>query len=187
VLLSAKATLDDRISGLEEGVDDYLPKPFHASYLVARIRSILERRREMQQRLLAELSAANEAEPIEDESVSPEIRFLHQATAVIERHLDDCDWTIEAFASEMCLSHTALFQKLKMAVGISPLEFVREIRLKKACQLICEGDHNIASISYMVGFSDPKYFTRVFKKRFGIPPSQYGERLGDAELAEEAE
>ena len=187
VLLSAKASLDDRIEGLAEGVDDYLPKPFHASYLMARIRSLIERRRELQQRLLTEMSVAVETEQPEEESVAPEVRFLQQATAVIERHLDDCDWNIDSFASEMCLSHTALFQKLKQAVGLSPLEFLREIRLKKACQLICEGNHNIASISYMVGFSDPKYFTRVFKKRFGIPPSRYGETSPEAAFVGESE
>ena len=175
ILLSAKASLDDRIQGLETGVDDYLPKPFHASYLLARVRSLLERRRELQQRLLAQLTSPEMADD-EDNYVSPEVLFLQQATAAVERHLDDCEWTIEDFAAEMCLSHTALFQKLKSTVGLSLVEFIREIRLKKACQLIESGHHNIATVSYMVGFSDPKYFTRVFKKRFGIPPSQWGEK-----------
>lgn len=175
ILLSAKASLDDRIQGLETGVDDYLPKPFHASYLLARVRSLLERRRELQQRLLVQLTSPEMAVD-EDNYVSPEVLFLQQATAAVERHLDDCEWTIEEFAAEMCLSHTALFQKLKSTVGLSLVEFIREIRLKKACQLIESGYHNIATVSYMVGFSDPKYFTRVFKKRFGIPPSQWGEK-----------
>ena len=176
LMLSAKASLDDRIEGLEQGADDYLPKPFHASYLLARVKSLIERRTELQQRLLAELAVASDRPEDPDEQVSPEIRFLNEATAIIERHIDDGDWSIEDFASEMCLSHTSLFQRMKSVVGLSPVEFIREVRLKRACQLIDEGNHNITSISYMVGFSDPKYFTRVFKKRFGVPPSQYGEQ-----------
>lgn len=176
LILSAKASIEDRIEGLELGVDDYLPKPFHASYFLARVHSLLERRRELQQRLLSEMVVASDRSASHSQEViSPEIRFLNQATAVVERHMDHDDWTIEDFASEMCLSHTSLFQKMKSVVGLSPVEFIREVRLKKACSLIREGSHNIATISYMVGFSDPKYFTRVFKKRFGVPPSQYGE------------
>lgn len=175
IILSAKASLDDRIQGLESGVDDYLPKPFHASYLLARVRSLFERRRELQQRLLAQM-VTKEVSTTAEANLSPEILFLQQATAAVERHMDDCEWTIESFAAEMCLSHTALFQKMKNTVGLSPVEFIREVRLKKACQLIESGHHNIATISYMVGFSDPKYFTRVFKKRFGIPPSQWDEK-----------
>ncbi len=174
LILSAKASIDDRIEGLELGADDYLPKPFHASYLLARVRTLIERRSELQQRLLAEMMAVDYRTPSE-EVVSPEVRFLSEATAVVERHMDDGEWTIEEFASEMCLSHTSLFQRLKSVVGLSPVEFIREVRLKEACRLIREGSHNIATISYMVGFSDPKYFTRVFKKRFGVPPSQYAE------------
>ncbi len=176
LILSAKASIEDRIEGLELGVDDYLPKPFHASYFLARVHSLLERRRELQQRLLSEMVVASDRSVSHSQEViSPEIRFLNQATAVVERHMDNDGWTIEDFASEMCLSHTSLFQKMKSIVGLSPVEFIREVRLKKACSLIREGSHNIATISYMVGFSDPKYFTRVFKKRFGVPPSQYGD------------
>ncbi len=176
LILSAKASIEDRIEGLELGVDDYLPKPFHASYFLARVHSLLERRRELQQRLLSEMVVASDRSVSHSQEViSPEIRFLNQATAVVERHMDNDGWTIEDFASEMCLSHTSLFQKMKSVVGLSPVEFIREVRLKKACSLIREGSHNIATISYMVGFSDPKYFTRVFKKRFGVPPSQYGD------------
>lgn len=173
LLLSAKSSLDDRIQGLEHGVDDYLPKPFHASYLLARIRSLITRRHELQQRLLSQMVADDITQTDPEEYITPEVRFLRQATAVVEAHLDDEDWSIDPFATELCISHTVLYQKLKSAVGLSPIEFIREVRLKKACQLIREGHHNIASISYMVGFSDPKYFTRVFKKRFGTPPSQY--------------
>ena len=146
------------------------------SGLGQKMRRAMEDYRSVDERLLAELAVASARPEHPDEQVSPEIRFLNEATAIIERHIDDGDWSIEDFASEMCLSHTSLFQRMKSVVGLSPVEFIREVRLKRACQLIDEGNHNITSISYMVGFSDPKYFTRVFKKRFGVPPSQYGEQ-----------
>ncbi|MBR5849862.1 MAG: response regulator, partial [Alistipes sp.] len=177
LLLSAKSSLDDRIQGLEQGVDDYIPKPFHASYLLARIHSLIARRQELQQQLLAQMVAVDITQTNTEEYVTPELLFMRKATAVIEAHLDNCEWSIDDFASEMCLSSPALYRKLRAVVDLSPVEFVREVRLKKACQLIRERHHSIAAISDMVGFSDPKYFTRVFKKRFGIPPSQYHETL----------
>ena len=186
VLLSAKSSLDDRILGLESGVDDYIPKPFHASYLMVRIRSLIARRQEFQQRLLAQVASSEMMKNDSEEYITPEALFLRKAVAIVESHLDDGEWSMGDFASELCLSTPALYRKMKAAVDLSPVEFVRELRLKKACQLIRERHHNIAAISDMVGFSDPKYFTRVFKKRFGVAPSQWHEQESEqkAELTE---
>lgn len=175
ILLSAKSSLDDRIKGLEEGVDDYIPKPFHAGYLVARIRTLLARRRELQQRYLR-LLLEQTTEQTSDDVValaSAEDRFTQQAIRLIESHLDEVDWSVDAFASEMHISYSLLNRKLKHIVGISAVEFVREIRFREARRLMKSGNHEIATVAYMVGFSDPKYFGRVFKKRFGITPSAY--------------
>ncbi|MBR5821061.1 MAG: response regulator [Alistipes sp.] len=176
LLLSAKSSLDDRIQGLESGVDDYIPKPFHASYLMVRIRSLIARRQEFQQRLLAQLASSEMMKNDSEKYITPEALFLRKAVAIVESHLDDGEWSMGDFASELCLSTPALYRKMKAAVDLSPVEFVRELRLKRACQLIRERHHNIAAISDMVGFSDPKYFTRVFKKRFGVAPSQWNEQ-----------
>ena len=186
LLLSAKSSLDDRIQGLESGVDDYIPKPFHASYLLARIRSLIACRQEFQQRLLAQVASSEMMKNDSEEYITPEALFLRKAVAIVESHLDDGEWSMGDFASELCLSTPALYRKMKAAVDLSPVEFVRELRLKKACQLIRERHHNIAAISDMVGFSDPKYFTRVFKKRFGVAPSQWHEQESEqkAEITE---
>ncbi len=101
--------------------------------------------------------------------------FIARARALVMQHLDDADWTIEAFAREMKLSQPVFSNKLRTQTGMLPNDLIREIRMEEACRLIRAGGHDIATISYMVGFSDPKYFTRVFKKQYGVPPSKFRE------------
>lgn len=188
ILLSAKSSLDERIEGLEEGVDDYIPKPFHAGYLVARIRTLLARRHELQQRYLR-LVLEQSGETLSEQELpvaGSEDRFTQQAIRLIERHLDEADWSVEQFASEMNISYSLLNQKLKHIVGITAVEFVREIRFKEARRLMLAGNHEIATVAYMVGFSDPKYFGRVFKKRFGMTPSAFIAECKERRSSDEA-
>ena len=115
-----------------------------------------------------------------------EDRFTQQAIRLIERHLDEADWSVEQFASEMNISYSLLNQKLKHIVGITAVEFVREIRFKEARRLMLAGNHEIATVAYMVGFSDPKYFGRVFKKRFGMTPSAFIAECKERRSSDEA-
>ena len=105
--------------------------------------------------------------------------FIARARALVMQHLDDADWTIEAFAREMKLSQPVFSNKLRTQTGMLPNDLIREIRMEEACRLIRAGGHDIATISYMVGFSDPKYFTRVFKKQYGVPPSKFREEANE--------
>lgn len=115
------------------------------------------------------------ATPTVEESKVIDPEFIARARAVVAQHLDDSDWTIEAFAREMKLSQPVFSNKLRTQTGMLPNDLIREIRMEEACRLIRAGGHDIATISYMVGFSDPKYFTRVFKKQYGVPPSKFRE------------
>lgn len=92
--------------------------------------------------------------------------------AVIEKHMDNTEITIEEFARELNMAHSTFYNKIKALLGITPVEFIREMRLKRAHQLLATEAYDVSSVSYMVGFSDPRYFSKCFKKRFGISPSQ---------------
>ena len=98
---------------------------------------------------------------------------MQQITEIVEKQLDNSEFTIEEFAKQLGMGRTLFYQKLKSLVGLSPVDFVREIRLKRAMQLLTEGQYNVSAVAYMSGFNDPKYFSKCFKKRFGKSPSDY--------------
>lgn len=107
--------------------------------------------------------------------------FIARAYKIVEQHIDDSAFSIEAFAAEMHLSHSILAARLQRITSLSPIKMIREVRMQRAAELIASKKHDITTISCMVGFSDPKYFTRVFKSHFGVPPSQYAEERTIAE------
>ena len=181
ILLSAKSSLDDRIRGLEQGIDDYITKPFSSSYLKARIRTLLQQRKALQQlylqRWMEKQGKTDKADTAETGSPLPinslDEEFMQQITEIVEKQLDNSEFTIEEFAKQLGMGRTLFYQKLKSLVGLSPVDFVREIRLKRAMQLLTEGQYNVSTVAYMSGFNDPKYFSKCFKKRFGKSPSDY--------------
>lgn len=113
------------------------------------------------------------AEPQQPRIGSSDERFVEQVIGVIERNLDKAELNVRQVAAELHMSHSAFYAKLKQLVGLPPVEFIREIRLGHACRLLAEGRYDITTVSYMTGFSDSRYFSRCFKKRYGILPSQY--------------
>ncbi|MBQ5718116.1 MAG: helix-turn-helix transcriptional regulator, partial [Alistipes sp.] len=93
----------------------------------------------------------------------------------IERNIDRSEMTIEDFARELNMAHSTFYNKVKSLFGVTPVEFIRDMRLKRGYQLLQSGAYDISTVSYMVGFSDPRYFSKCFKKRYGISPSQIKE------------
>lgn len=181
VLLSAKSSLDDRISGMEQGIDDYITKPFSSTYLKARIKSLLLQRRQLQQFYLEQWSEKQknitttniEVNPSQPQIVSFDEQFMQQVMEVMEKQMDNSEFTIDEFAQELSMGRTVFYQKLKAVIGLSPVDFIREMRIKHAKQLIDSGEYNVSEIAYMTGFNDPKYFSKCFKKQFGMSPSEY--------------
>lgn len=182
IVLSAKSSLDDRIEALEQGIDDYLTKPFSATYLKTRIAALFKQRKQLQELYLSRLSG-NEKErtfrtPMEPEPVQPKVMqmdevFMQKVMDFLEKNMDNQELEIEDFASHLCLSRTVFYRKLKSIVGLTPVEFVREIRIKRAVQLIENSDYTFSQIAYMTGFNDPKYFGKCFKKIVGFTPTEY--------------
>lgn len=183
VMLTAKSTIESKIEGMELGVDDYITKPFSAAYLKARIFNLLEQRKKLQALYCASLlPSSTEQQPEETEKVtapplSPNDRkFMDKVMETIEKHLDNGDLTVEDIANEVNMSRSVFFKKLKTLTGLSPVEFLREIRMKRAAQLIETEEYNMAQIAYMVGLNDSHYFSKCFKQQYGMTPTEYKER-----------
>ncbi|MDO4165361.1 MAG: response regulator [Bacteroides sp.] len=186
ILLSAKSSLDDRINGLEQGIDDYITKPFSSTYLKTRIKALLEQRRLLQELYLQRWMEAQDiqkespapaplanAEPEKPQIASFDEQFARQVMEVMEKQMDNPELTIDEFAQELGMGRTVFYQKLKSIFGLAPVDFIREMRIKRAMQLLEIGEHNISTIAYMTGFNDPKYFSKCFKKKYGITPSEF--------------
>ena len=182
IILSAKASLDDRIAGLEQGIDDYITKPFSATYLKTRIVTLLHQRKSLQEMYMAQLTESKNAiisgnlTPSQPQITPFDEQFMQKVMEFMEQQMDNSELTIDAFAEHLMMSRTIFYRKLKSIIGLTPVDFIREIRIKRAVQLIDSGEYNFSQIAYMTGFSDPKYFSKCFKKVMGVTPSEYKER-----------
>ena len=183
VVLSAKASLDDRIKGLEHGIDDYLPKPFSSAYLKTRIASLLRQRKELQELYMARLQTqpASETDATRPELEPYDDHFMEQVVECIEQNMCNADFEIERLAEHLNMCRTVFYRKLKSITGLTPVAFVSEIRLKRALQLMERDDLSISQVAYMTGFKSPKYFSTLFKKAVGCTPSEYREKKGTNE------
>ena len=181
ILLSAKSSLDDRISGLEHGIDDYITKPFSSTYLKIRIKYLLQQRKQLQELYLKQWSKTLKKTPVpiaDIEPTPPQItsfdeEFMKRVMEIMNNQMDNSDFIIDEFAKKLGMGRTVFYQKLKSLTGLSFIDFVREMRIKRAKQLAESGEYNVSTIAYMTGFNDPKYFSKCFKKRYGVSPSEF--------------
>lgn len=169
IMLTAKATMQDKINGLEIGADDYIMKPFEAEELKARIKNLLEQRKRLHEHFrkygLVELE--------EQKITSVDELFLRKTVSVINEHLSDTSFGIEQLAENLAVSRALLFKKMNSLAGEPPGEIIKRIRLNAAAKLIEKNTGNISEIALEVGFNNPSYFSECFKKQFGMVPSQY--------------
>ena len=169
ILLTARTSLVYKKEGLETGADDYVTKPFSESLLKARIINLLKNRQLLREKFQLEMAT----EPKDIAISSPDQEFLEALTKVIEENLGNPDLKAEIIAREIGISHSVIYKKIKSLTGLSLVEFIRDYRLKVAAQLLKKHDLPVVDICLRVGFSDRKYFSQVFKKRFGSSPSEY--------------
>lgn len=168
ILLTAKAGVENRITGLETGADAYVPKPFSSDELHARIRNLIDGRKKLKEKYSRSLLVKPEvvAEP------SMEEKFLLRVKAVVEEHLDDENFSVEELSKKVGMSRAQLHRKLIALTGKSASRFVRNYRLEHAYQLLEKKVGTVSEIAYRVGYSSPAYFTKCFTEDFGISPSQ---------------
>ena len=249
IILSAKASVQDRLKGFEMGVDAYMTKPFSTEYLLGRISAVLKQRHNLQKDLIQKLehtgnligkamssgissgingsknnalnnglnnalndgqnggmiaSSANEPEKtlsqITQEITEKEREkeekarlkreqsdFAFMASQIndattarilkyVTEHIDTPDMKIDDIADAMGMSRSVLYTKIKQQLGMTPIDFVRHVRIMRACELLKNTDESLSSVAFAVGFSDPKYFSKVFKRETGIVPTEYRER-----------
>ena len=169
ILLTARASGESKLEGLETGADAYLIKPFDAKELQVRIKNLIEQRRELRERFSREITL----QPQDIAITSTDERFLQRALNLIEKHLDNPDFDLATFTKNIGMSRTHLHRKLHALTNQSPTEFVRTIRLKRAASLLKQNYGNVAEITYKVGFNNPAYFAECFRKQFGQLPSEY--------------
>ena len=257
IILSAKASVQDRLKGFEMGVDAYMTKPFSTEYLLGRISAVLKQRRNLQKDLIQKLehtgnligqamsngisgsknggknggknnvlnngmsnaqnnglnvgqdsgmiaSSANEPEKTlsqitreitekerEKEEIAKQKReqsdFAFMASQIndattarilkyVTENIDTPDLKIDNIADAMGMSRSVLYTKIKQQLGMTPIDFVRHVRIMRACELLKDTDESLSSVAFAVGFSDAKYFSKVFKRETGIVPTEYRER-----------
>lgn len=171
VMLTAKATVEDRIEGFDLGADDYLTKPFNRTELRARVMNLAQK----QARLQHYFSNLAPTEPHLTTSPDPvrEDAFVQKAIAVVERHLPEAGFTVEQFGQQMNMSQSQLVRKLKSLTNQTAVEFIRNRRLMQAAERLRRGDSTVSEVAYAVGFESLSYFTRVFQEKFGVTPSAY--------------
>ncbi len=169
IMLTAKAGLDDKIEGLETGVDAYLTKPFSARELRVRVRNLIYQRKQLRKRF----SKSTILKPSDVSVVSVEQIFLEKTIRTIEKHFEDEQFGVEKLADEMNMSVSQLNRKLNALVDQPPGQLIRSFRLQRAADLLKQNAGTVAEICYRVGFNDQAYFSRAFKKQFGTSPSEY--------------
>lgn len=169
VLLTARTSLIYQLDGLETGADDYITKPFNMQLLLARIKNLIQTRKELQQRFAKsfDLSPSGVVLNSLDEQLLSRIKLL------IERHLDNADFTVEQMADALHMSRMQLYRKTKALTDFSPQQLIRHFRLQRAAQLLGSGQYNVSEVTYMVGYNDLKSFRSQFKRAFGVSPSGY--------------
>jgi DNA-binding response OmpR family regulator/nitrogen-specific signal transduction histidine kinase len=169
ILLTALDSVKNRITGLNSGADAYLEKPFDEQLLIVQINSLLKSRKKLRQ------SFDSNQQNWEDQYSSFDLdkKLLLKAVSIVEANISDPDLSVETLTDQLNLSRTHLYRKLKSLTNQSATEFIRNVRLKNAIKLMDEGKLKINEIGYAVGFNSHNYFTRSFKKQYGISPSEY--------------
>jgi len=171
LMLTAKNSSEDRIDCYNAGADSYIAKPFELAVLEARAKNLISKRQQK-----TDTFKANKDINISSmEYGSLDELFLKQAVIKVEEKLSDGTFDFDEFALAMASSKSTLHRKLKSLTGLSPGEFIRNIRLKHAAQMLINNKGNISEIAFSVGFNDPKYFSRCFKSEFGLKPREYQE------------
>lgn len=169
ILLTGSTSPEIKLKGIECGAEDYITKPFESDLLIARIKSILKGRSTLKKYFFNEITLRNNTLKIPEEFGA----FLSKCIAVVEAHLEDEEFSMKIFTEEMCMTRTTLSRKIKSISGLSSIEFIRYIRLRKGAELMIRTEMQIKEIAYQIGFQDLRYFREQFNKLFGMNPSDF--------------
>jgi DNA-binding response OmpR family regulator/two-component sensor histidine kinase len=169
ILLTAKAAEENIIQGLETRADDYITKPFSTQILMARIKNLIDLRRQLQMNINREMTLP----PVKTSISKIDREFLHELHEVINKNLSDEDFNVEQLARKLYMDRSTIYRKILALTGESPTEFIRSCRLKRGAELLKNNFGTILEVALEVGFSSANYFTKCFKKKFHRLPSHY--------------
>ncbi len=169
ILLTAFTDIKDRIRGLKTGADHYFSKPFHSEELLLTIKNDIQNRQYIQRAFF------------KDSSVQPEDmnlnladkKLLDQAIKVVKENIENPDFQVRDFADALNMATATCNRKLRGVTGLTSNQFIRNIKLKEAAQMLLEGEFNIGEVAFKVGFVDQRYFSRIFRQQYGLPPREY--------------
>ena len=169
IMLSALTTAENQLAGIDAGADDYITKPFDVGLLKAKVDNLLSIRKALRERYSKEMIL----KPTDIILASPDEKFLKRLISVIEKNISKEFLDVEFLSQNMDVSRTQLYRKIGALTDMTPKEFVKEIRMKRAAQLIVQNKLNISEVTYEVGFSDISYFRKCFREKFGMSASEY--------------
>lgn len=172
VLLSAKFSIENQIEGLKYGADSYITKPFDNGFLLASIENLIRQRKKIFDTLLSGKKTIS-LSPAEIVITSHDEIFLKKVIQIVEDRMVDPEFNIESVSEAVNLSRSAFYKKFKSLTNMAPVEFVREMRLKRAKQMLDAGQNNMTEIAYAVGFNNSRYFSTCFKELYHQSPTDY--------------
>lgn len=169
IMLTVENSLETRIKGLEYGADAYIAKPFSTSHLLATVSNIISRRETLRKAIMKDPLHTKD----KGTTTLKDKEWFNFVTEYIQNHIQEPEIPVESIAAELRISRSSFQRKIKALTGLSPIEFIRHIRLAKAAELLSTGKYRINEVSYMVGINKPSYFSSIFKKQFGVLPKDY--------------
>ena len=169
ILLSAKSSSEDEMQGYKSGADFYVRKPFDPEILIKQMVNVYATRQQRRKQIITDLLSPQS----DNAGIQPKDDFLQRAIRIIEEHLMDENFKIDEFAAEMHLSKTVLHREFKLMIGETPNIFIRNIRLRKAANMLKETDLSISEIAYLTGFSQAHYFIKCFKELYQDTPKNF--------------
>ena len=170
IMLTARSSVEDQVNSLNVGADAYVIKPFNPDYLQALVKSMVDNRNRIRQILTSAVTTPSE---VTEKMNIKDKQFMDTVYANLESSLAEGEIDIDSFAAKLGVSRSKFFYKIKALTGQTPGEFFTTYKLNRAAQLILDGKYKIATVAAMVGFSSASHFSSVFKKQFGVLPSQY--------------
>jgi YesN/AraC family two-component response regulator len=174
ILLTALTEENQRIFGIAEGADDYIPKPFNIDYVKIKIIKLLENRKQLQNKFMQDIKIGKI--PIVDSTIEIETSdkiFIQKFASLIASKFNDPAISIEKISKELGVSRVHLQRKVKEITGYNPIDYLRNFRLAKAIELFESSHLSISEVAYETGFSSPAYFSKCFKDAFNVTPSEY--------------
>jgi signal transduction histidine kinase/DNA-binding response OmpR family regulator len=169
ILLTAKASEENILEGIEVGADDYITKPFNTKILLARIKNLIDLRRQLQLNLHREMTF----QPVKTAVSRIDREFLRDLKSILNKNISDPEFNVDQLSKKLYMSHTTLYRKIHAMSGETPSEFIRTFRLKRGAELLKRNFGTVLEVSFEVGFSSSSYFTKCFKEKFHQLPSTF--------------